>query len=54
MTLMSFLFSLQCKAEAQEITIARAIELKHSAKLISSLSNETAKIYGNCGNEPTL
>lgn len=42
--------NLQCKAEAQEVTIARAIELKHSAKIISSLANETAKIYGLCGN----
>jgi hypothetical protein len=42
-------YNLQCKAEAQEVTIARAIELKHSAKLISSLANETATIYGTCG-----
>jgi hypothetical protein len=39
---------LQCKAEAQEVTIARAIEMKHSAKLISSLSSETAKSYEMC------
>ncbi|CAD5225029.1 unnamed protein product [Bursaphelenchus okinawaensis] len=38
----------QCLAEAQEITIARAIELKHSAKLIYSLANQTAKVYAEC------
>lgn len=35
----------QCTAEAQEVTIARAIELKHSASLISSLAYETAQLY---------
>ncbi|XP_013781239.1 BRO1 domain-containing protein BROX-like [Limulus polyphemus] len=35
----------QCTAEAQEVTIARAIELKHSPSLISALSNETYKMY---------
>lgn len=35
----------QCTAEAQEVTIARAIELKHNASLISSLAYETAKMY---------
>lgn len=39
----------QCLAEAQEVTIARAIELKHSAKLIYSLANQTAKGYEECG-----
>jgi len=35
----------QCTAEAQEVTIARAIELKHNANLISSLSYETSKMF---------
>lgn len=35
----------QCTAEAQEVTIARAIELKHSASLVSALAFETAQLY---------
>lgn len=35
----------QCTAEAQEVTIARAIELKHNPGLISALSKETATMY---------
>jgi len=35
----------QCQAEAQEVTIARAIELKHSSTLISALANETSKLF---------
>lgn len=35
----------QCTAEAQEVTIARAIELKHNASLISALAHETAQLY---------
>uniref|UniRef100_T1IPS0 BRO1 domain-containing protein n=1 Tax=Strigamia maritima TaxID=126957 RepID=T1IPS0_STRMM len=35
----------QFTAEAQEVTIARAIELKHSPSLISALANETAKMF---------
>ncbi|XP_054153270.1 BRO1 domain-containing protein BROX-like [Oppia nitens] len=35
----------QCQAEAQEVTIARAIELKHSPTLISALANETSKLF---------
>lgn len=35
----------QATAEAQEVTIARAIELKHNAGLISALSNETSKMF---------
>jgi hypothetical protein len=35
----------QCKAEAQEVTIARAIELKHSPTLVSALANETSKLF---------
>lgn len=34
-----------CQAEAQEITIARAIELKHSASLISALANQTSQMF---------
>ncbi|CAH8821811.1 unnamed protein product [Trichobilharzia szidati] len=39
----------QSLAEAQEITVARAIELKHKPHLISALANETAKFYEKCG-----
>jgi len=35
----------QCTAEAQEVTIARAIELKHNPSLISSLANETSRMF---------
>ena len=35
----------QCTAEAQEVTIARAITLKHNPSLISALANETNKMY---------
>ena len=35
----------QCTAEAQEITLARAIELKHAVGLIAALAYETSEIY---------
>ncbi len=35
----------QCTAEAQEVTIARAITLKHNPSLVSALANETSKMY---------
>lgn len=35
----------QCTAEAQEVTIARAIELKHNPTLVSALANETSKMF---------
>ncbi|CAF0957061.1 unnamed protein product [Brachionus calyciflorus] len=35
----------QCKAEAQEITIARAIELKHSHGLIASIAQSTSILF---------
>ncbi|KAH9519354.1 hypothetical protein Btru_075319 [Bulinus truncatus] len=35
----------QSTAEAQEITLARAIELKHTVTLISALAYETAELY---------
>ncbi|XP_047495791.1 BRO1 domain-containing protein BROX-like [Penaeus chinensis] len=35
----------QATAEAQEVTIARAVELKHNPGLISALSNETSKMF---------
>uniref|UniRef100_A0A3Q2PDH8 BRO1 domain-containing protein BROX n=1 Tax=Fundulus heteroclitus TaxID=8078 RepID=A0A3Q2PDH8_FUNHE len=38
-------YIIQCQAEAQEVTIARAIELKHNASLIAALSFETANFY---------
>ncbi|KAF7256231.1 hypothetical protein EG68_06562 [Paragonimus skrjabini miyazakii] len=39
----------QSTAEAQEITVARAIELKHDAGLIASLAKETAAVYEKSG-----
>lgn len=38
-------YIVQCQAEAQEVTIARAIELKHNANLIAALAYETANFY---------
>ncbi|XP_067841305.1 BRO1 domain-containing protein BROX [Heptranchias perlo] len=38
-------YIIQCQAEAQEVTIARAIELKHNADLIAALAYETANFY---------
>ncbi|XP_055728574.1 BRO1 domain-containing protein BROX [Salvelinus fontinalis] len=38
-------YIVQCQAEAQEVTIARAIELKHNATLIAALAFETANFY---------
>ncbi|RWS24291.1 BRO1 domain-containing protein BROX-like protein [Leptotrombidium deliense] len=35
----------QCIAEAEEVTIARAIELKHNPALISGLANEASKTF---------
>lgn len=35
----------QCTAEAQEVTIARAIELKHNPTLVSALAHETSKMF---------
>ncbi|PFX18564.1 BRO1 domain-containing protein BROX-like [Stylophora pistillata] len=38
-------YQMQCIAEAQEVTVARAVELKHKASLISALTNETSKLF---------
>ncbi|XP_071835204.1 BRO1 domain-containing protein BROX-like [Apostichopus japonicus] len=38
-------YILQCTAEAQEVTVARAIELKHKPTLISALANETYNLF---------
>ncbi|XP_069677512.1 BRO1 domain-containing protein BROX-like isoform X2 [Periplaneta americana] len=37
----------QCTAEAQEVTMARAMELKHNPSLISALANETYKLFSD-------
>lgn len=42
----------QCTAEAQEVTIARAIELKHASSIISALAYETARMYTDAGELP--
>lgn len=41
-------YILQSLAEAQEVTIARAIELKHDPGLIAALASETANLYEKC------
>lgn len=33
------------------VTVARAIELKHTAALVSALANETAKMFSQAGKE---
>lgn len=38
-------YLIQCTAEAQEVTLARAVELKHNPCLISSLAYETSKMF---------
>ncbi|XP_068088971.1 BRO1 domain-containing protein BROX [Hyperolius riggenbachi] len=38
-------YIIQCQAEAQEVTIARAVELKHNPGLVAALSYETANFY---------
>ncbi|XP_038654812.1 BRO1 domain-containing protein BROX [Scyliorhinus canicula] len=38
-------YIIQCQAEAQEVTIARAIELKHNSGLVAALAFETANFY---------
>ncbi|XP_012277681.1 BRO1 domain-containing protein BROX [Orussus abietinus] len=40
----------QCTAEAQEVTVARAVELKHNPSLISALANETSKLFLDAAN----
>ncbi|XP_014216565.1 BRO1 domain-containing protein BROX-like [Copidosoma floridanum] len=40
----------QCTAEAQEVTVARAVELKHNSNLISALANETSKLFMDAAN----
>ncbi|XP_029198852.2 BRO1 domain-containing protein BROX-like [Acropora millepora] len=42
-------YQMQCVAEAQEVTVARAVELKHKASLISALTNETSKLFTAAG-----
>lgn len=41
-------YILQCLAEAQEVTIARAMELKHDPIIIAALALETATMYDKC------
>lgn len=41
----------QFTAEAQEITVARAIELKHSPGLISALAQETSQLFVKAGKQ---
>ncbi|VDM27384.1 unnamed protein product [Hydatigera taeniaeformis] len=41
-------YILQSLAEAQEVTIARAMELKHDPGIIAPLACETATLYEKC------
>uniref|UniRef100_A0A5K3EMJ0 BRO1 domain-containing protein n=1 Tax=Mesocestoides corti TaxID=53468 RepID=A0A5K3EMJ0_MESCO len=41
-------YILQSLAEAQEVTIARAMELKHDPGIIAALASETAIMYEKC------
>lgn len=39
----------ESQAEAQEVTIARAIELKHSPQIVAGLCTETCKLFKLAG-----
>ena len=41
----------QSTAEAQEVTVGRAIELQHTDNLISSLAFETSQLFDNSKNQ---
>lgn len=38
-------YSQQCQAEAQEVTLARALELKHKPGVVYALATETSKLF---------
>lgn len=40
----------QCKIFPFPVTVARAVELKHNASLISALANETSKLFQDAAN----
>ena len=42
-------YEMQSLGEAQEVTIARAINLKHKASLIAGLSKETSSFFQKAG-----
>ncbi|KAJ1357968.1 hypothetical protein KIN20_016248 [Parelaphostrongylus tenuis] len=44
-------YELQAIAEAQEVVVARAIEMKHNPLLISSLAAHTASIFAKAGEQ---
>ncbi|CAJ0591410.1 unnamed protein product [Cylicocyclus nassatus] len=44
-------YELQAIAEAQEVVIARAIEMKHNPSLISALAAHTASLFGKAGDQ---
>lgn len=44
----------QCTAEAQEVTVARAVDLKHSPSIIASLALETANLFEKGGKVKAL
>ena len=38
-------YQVQCRAEAQEVTIARAVALKHKPTLIAALAKDTKEFF---------
>jgi len=38
-------YHLQCLAEAQEVTVARSVEMKHKPLITSAVAHETAKLF---------
>lgn len=44
----------QCTAEAQEVTVARAVDLKHSPSIIASIALETANLFEKGGKVKAL
>ncbi|XP_065058882.1 BRO1 domain-containing protein BROX-like [Rhopilema esculentum] len=42
-------YILQCLGEAQEVTVARSVELKHKPTITSAVANETSKLFDKAG-----
>eukprot|EP00794_Sanderia_malayensis_P020265 gene20265-22251_t len=43
-------YHLQCLAEAQEVTVARCVELKHKPLVTSAVAHETSKLFDKADN----
>ena len=44
-------YQIQCRAEAQEVTIARAVTLNHKPKLIAALAKDTKDFFEEADNQ---